>query len=321
MEHSFGEKLSRGIYALDLEADGLTEILPPGTRLLDISPDRQRILYSDDSELSVFDLGSGSFQVLADDLYLLAPIGAKWDHSDNRIYYLAAGESGPTLWQVNPDNGESEQLAVAGAIAVLKADQGVIIIGKGTCNLFGDCAYSEQEWITDQGERIASYEIGDSIMLPCQKPDEYIYAEIDENGILSLHIQPHDQELETVFWAVQPEYSDCAWVPDGTRLAVTLVDRFWYSGSIQDYYFQILIPEPYQLIDLSYIKAPLDHVAWSPDGSYIAFSGTEQIGEAYQLEINLVQPDGINFFISRFDQYEEFQSENYLTIPWLIWAP
>ena len=74
LELSFGEKLSRGIYALDLEADELTEILPPGTRLLDISPDHQRILYSYDSELSVFDLGSGSFQVLAEDLYLLSPI-------------------------------------------------------------------------------------------------------------------------------------------------------------------------------------------------------------------------------------------------------
>ena len=318
-EHSFGEVLSRGIYALDLKTDALTEILPEGTQLLDISPDHLRILTANGSELSVYDLGSGSALVLAEDYYSLSPSGAKWDAVENRIYYLAAGEAGASLRQVDPDSGESEELPATNTIAVLEADQGVVVLGIGTCNPFGDCAYSEQEWITSEAGRIASYEIGESIMLPCQKPGEYVYAELDENGRLTLHIRPHDQDQEIVFWHVQSEYSDCAWSPDGTQLAVTPVDRFWYSGSIQDYYFQILVPESYRLIDRSFIKAPLDQVVWSPDGNYVAFSGTALNEDSYQVEINLAALNP--FSVRRFSQLSEFQSENYLAIPELFWAP
>ena len=317
-EHSFGEILSRGIYELDLETDVLGEILPTGTELLDISPDHQRILISHESELRIFDLGSGSVQVLAENYYSLSPSGAKWDPAENRIYFLAAGESGSTLHRVNPDSGESEELPATSPIAVLDADQGIIVLGKGTCNPFGDCTYSEQEWISGEGDQVALYEIGDSIMLPCQQPDEYVSAEMNQNGALSLRIRPHGQDQETVFWATKPEYSDCAWSPDGTRLAVTLVDRYWYSGSIQAYYFQILVPSETEIKDIP-LKASLDHVTWSPDGRYVAFSGTGLYEESYQIELTLLELNASS--VRRFSQLSEFQSENYLAIPELFWAP
>lgn len=318
MEHSFGEKASRGIYALDLESDTLTEVLPEGTKLLDISPDRKRILTAIDSELTIFDLGNESVQTLAEDYYSMSPSGAKWDRTENRIYYLAIGESGTTVHRVDPDSGESEELAVTSPIAVLEADRGVVVLGRGTCNPFGECAYIEQEWITGGGDRIASYEIGESIMLPCQRSNEHVYAEMNQAGAVSLHIQPHDQGHETVFWAVKPEYSDCAWSPDETRLAVILIDRYWYSGSIQNYYFQILVPGTSEIIDIP-LKAPLDQVFWSPDGKYTAFTGTRLYEESYQIEITLVELNSLR--VSRFNQPSEFQSENYLAIPVLFWAP
>jgi WD40 repeat protein len=318
-EHSFGEVLYRGIYILDLETDQLTEVHPAGTQLLDISPDHKSILIASETELKVFDLGSGSAQTLADNYYSLSPSGARWDHAENQIYYLSAGEAGAALQRVNPASGETEPLATTSTIAVLEADQGIIVLGKGTCNPFGDCAYSEQEWITKEGAQIAIYGIGESVMLPCQIADRYVYAEMSQDGALSLHIRPLDQDQETVFWAVQPEYSDCAWAPDGTRLAVTLVDRFWYSGSIQDYYFQILVPESNQIIDLSYMNTPLDQVAWSPDGEYVAFTGTGLNGESYQIEITLMELNSLS--VRKFSQLSEFQSENYLAVPLILFSP
>jgi WD40 repeat protein len=317
VEHDFGEKLVQGIYELDLETETLTEISTEA-QLLDISPDHQQILIAKEGELSIVDLDSNEVQKLAENYYHLSPSGARWDQTNNTIYYLAAGESGTILHRVNPDSGESEELPATSPIAVLEADQGILMLGKGTCNPFGDCAYSAQEWITSEGDQVAIYEIGESIMLPCQRPDEYVYAEMNQDGALSLRVRPHDQDQETVFWAVKPEYSDCAWSPDGNRLAVILVDRFWYSGSIQDYYFQILVPSTTDIIDIS-LKALLDHVTWSPDGKYVAFAGTGLYEESYQIEVTLLELNTLS--VRRFSQLSEFQSENYLSIPELFWAP
>ena len=317
-EHSFGEKISLGIYALDLADETLTEIIP-GAQLLDISPDRQRILAAAEEELRVMDLVSGSYQVLAENYYALSPSGAKWDPAENRVYYLTEGDSGVTLHWVQPDSGEGEQLASDSPIAVLEADQGVIVLGKGSCNPFGECTYSGQEWISKAGEKIAIYDHGETIMMPCQKPDQYVYAEKDQDGYLTLHIKPHGQDQETVFWATKPEYSDCDWAPDGSRLAVTLVDRFWYSGSIQDYYFQILVPNTNEVIDRSYLKAPLDHVVWSPDGRYVVFTGTGIYEDIYQVEINLMELNSLS--VRRYNHLNQLRSGSYLTIPSLFWAP
>ena len=317
-ERSFGEKNYQGIYSLDLETGTLTEVSGAGTVLLDISPDHLRVLTSQEKELSIIDLDNGTAQKLAEDYFHLSPSGAKWDHSTNTIYYLATDESENFLVRLNPDNGSTERLMISSAIAVLEADQGTIILGIGTCNPFGDCAITELHWTDSQGNEITSVEIGESILLPCQNPDEFVYSEKDENGGLSLHIRPHGQEQETVFWALFGEYADCSWSPDGDQLAVILIDRFWYSGKIQEYYFQLLIPASKQVLDLS-LKAPLDHVDWSPDGRYTAFSGTALNDNVYQLKINLLDINSLS--VTRFDQLSQFQSENYLTVHALFWAP
>lgn len=317
-ERTFGEKNFQGIYALDLETGALTEISGAGTVLLDISPDHQRLLASREGELSVIDLESGTSQELVDDYFQLSPSGAKWDHATNTIYYLATDGSENFPVRVNPGSGEKERLAISSAIAVLEADQDTITFGIGTCNPFGDCAFSELLWTDSQGNEIASVEAVDSTLLPCQRPDEFVYSEKDEDSRLSLHIRPHGQEQETVFWSWKTEYADCAWSPDGNQLAVILIDRYWYSGEIEAYYFQLLIPATIKILDLP-LKAPLDHVVWSPDGRYTAFTGTSLNDNGYQIEINLLDIDLSS--VARFNQLRQFQSENYLTVHTLFWAP
>ena len=318
-ERNFGEKNYQGIYELDLVTGALTEVSSAGTVLLDISPDHLRFLAAREGELSIIDLDNGTAQKLAEDFFHLSPSGAKWDHSTNTIYYLATDGSENFLVRVNPASGSTERFTISSAIAVLEADQGTITLGIGTCNPFGDCAFTGLLWIDSQGNEIASVEVGESILLPCQNPYEFVYSEKDENGRQSLHIRPHDQEQETIFWASIGEYADCSWSPDGNQLAVILIDRFWYSGIIQEYYFQLLIPAKTEILDLSYLKAPLDQVTWSPDGRYTAFSGTALNDDVYQIEINLLEIDPLS--VTRFDQLSQFQSENYLTIHSLFWAP
>lgn len=318
-EHSFGEINYQGIYELDLDTGALDLKSSPGTRILDISPDHMQILVAQESILSLIDLSTGSMTQLADDYFYLSPSGAKWDHSQNLIYYIAGDSTDLSLIKIETNNGEIQQLDTPSPIAVLDVVRGTIILGKGTCNPFGNCVYSDLIWINDQGNEIASRDLENIILLPCQRSNQFIYSVKDENNTLSLHIRPHDGGPETVFWALNTEYADCTWSPGGNSLAVIVIDRYWYNGEIQAYYFQVLLPGTNQILDRSYLKAPLDHLAWSPDGEYMTFSGTEQTDEAFQIVINLVKLD--NFAVNRFDQYSEFKSENYLTIPEVFWAP
>lgn len=317
-ERDFGQINYQGIFALDIQTKSLTEISSPGTQLLAISPDHKAILAARENELFLVELASGTENKLTDDYFHLSPSGARWDQSKNLIYYIGSDGSENYLVRYQPDSGASERLPHLSPIAVVEADQGVLIWGKGSCNPFGDCTYTDLVWINDQGSEIRSADLAGSILLPCQRPTDFTFSVKDENDALSLHILSHDLSQEAVFWSFY-EYSDCSWAPDKNRLAVTLVDRFWYSGSIQNYYFQILIPATNQFIDLSYFQAPLDSVDWSPDGEYVAFTGTDLVNETYQLQINLFQLD--SFAVTRIAQLDQFQSSNYLAIHNLYWAP
>ncbi|MGB2955856.1 MAG: hypothetical protein WBB64_07795, partial [Anaerolineales bacterium] len=50
-EHSFGDKDYLGIFSLNLETGTLIEIWEKGSQLLDVSPDYQRLLVSQDQNL------------------------------------------------------------------------------------------------------------------------------------------------------------------------------------------------------------------------------------------------------------------------------
>lgn len=317
-ERDFGQTILQGVFALDIQSKSLTKISIPGTQLLSISPDHQAILTARENELFLVDLASGTEKQLADDYFHLSPSGARWDHSTNLIYYVGSDGSESYLVRYQPTNGSNERLTFASPIAVVEADQGVLTWGKGSCNPFGDCTYTDLYWINDEGDEIGTGSLDDSILLPCQRSTDFTFSIKAENDALSLHILSHDQSQEAVFWSFY-EYSDCAWAPDNNRLAVTLVDRFWYSGSIQDYFFQILTPATNKVIDLSYFQAPLDSVDWSPDGDYVAFTGTDLVNEIYQLQIIIFELD--TFTVTRIDQLDQFQSANFLAIQHLFWAP
>lgn len=318
-ERSFGDKNYWGVFQLDLETEALSEISPAGSQLLDISPDHKRILVSRESELSLIDLETGSTRILVDGYFHLSPSGAKWDPATNSIYYLAENGAGIQLLRINPDSGEQGQIAVESAVSILDVFENVIILGKGSCNPFGECTIGEVQWIDVQGTEITTVEPGDAILLPCQRGDAFVYSAKTEQSALSLHIRSHDPAPEVVFWALNTEYADCAWSPDGSRLAVIVIDRFWYSGSILEYYFQVLFPASNQIQDLSYLNAPLDNVAWSPDGAYTVFTGTAIDEDIYQVEINLMELNSMR--VARYGHLSQLQSENYLTIPQVFWAP
>lgn len=318
-ERSFGEISSQGIFLADLESGSISQLAEPGYRLLDISPDKQQLLVSLDQSLYLLQLGDLSERIVSDQFFSASPVGAAWDKTANEIYFIASNDEGTSLQRFQLSSNTYSTISLESPISIFYAADRVIVWGQGNCNQFGDCTYQGLNWTENSGEPLAARQLGDAILLPCQSDHAYIYAERDENDSLSFHIQSLAESTETIFWALNTEYSDCAWSPDKKDIAVTLIDRGWYSGVIQQYHFQILKPAQSRILDVPFFRDAIDQLTWSPDGKYIAYTGTSQEDDSYTINLGIVDTESLS--VSRLESLAEFRAMNYLAIDQVIWVP
>jgi hypothetical protein len=302
-----------------MQSGELSQLMEAGNQLLGTSPDYKQLLVSSGSNLSIVQPDGESTLEISADLYANSTSGAVWDQETNQIHYLAEENNGTALYRYDVDSGSDKFITSSNPVLLLTSSNGTVVWVQGSCNSLGDCKYKSLHWFDSSDHQSYSREISDTILLPCQAATEFIYAERDNSGGLSFHIQALENEDETIFWALNTEYSDCAWSPDHQEVAVTLIDRGWYSGVIQEHHLQILNPERQQVRDLSYVHDLVDQIAWSPDGSYLALSGTAGSEGNYQLSLGVLELETLK--VTRHDQLTSFQSENYLSINHIFWLP
>ena len=315
----FGDSVYLGIYIADLRTNELTQVSAAGTRLLDISPDFHYLLASNGPFLFTVDLATFTTQEISSSLLTTSPSSAAWDPDSNAIYYVASQGQATVLYRYQPSSGSQEVISDENPVAVLYAAHGIAVWGEGYCNAFGDCSFKSLHWIDDTGLELSENEIGEAILLPCQKDLYYVYAVRDENRGLSFHVQFLETGKETVFWSLNTEYADCAWAPNDIDIAVTLIDRGWYSGELQGYHLQLLHTDNGQVSDMSYLEDVTDQLSWSPDGRYLASTGTIQINQLYQIDLSILDLESHK--ATTLDNLQDFQSENFTAIDRLYWLP
>jgi hypothetical protein len=316
---SFGERGSLGIFKLDLSTGELSEILGKGSQLQDISPDLKAILATQGQNLAVYALDGELITPLASDYFSGSPAGARWIRMTDEFLYIADDGQNRSLLSLTPDGKLKGILTSDEPLAIAAADQDLVVWTKGTCNSFGDCTVKGISWTALDGSSLAEFDPGPDQILPCQSPSSYLYSHKDDNNVLSLHVHPLNELPETIFWAANTEYSHCDWSPDLTRLAVVVIDRGWYSGTIKDYFQQILLMHNQGVIDLPANLGPTDKASWSPDGNYLLFTGTASNQDQYQLVMRIM--DTGSFLVTNLDEFLKLSSVDYITVNQIFWLP
>lgn len=316
---AFGDSNYLGIFVTDLVTHEIEQISAAGSRLLGVSPDYRYLLASSDKSLFTMQLSSRATQEISSNLFSTSPAAAVWDKTSNDIYYLANSGQGSKLYRYQLTSGTHEPLVDDGPVAILYADNGIIVWGEGSCSAFGDCNIEFLHWMDNSGSEVAKKTIGELILLPCQTDEDYVYAVRDENEGLSFHVQSLETSQEAVFWSLNTEYADCSWGPNGKDIAVTLIDRGWYSGELYGYHFQILHTDDNKVSDMSFLKDLTYQLSWSPDGRYIASTGTIDNDQFYEIDLSILDLE--NLKATTLNQLKDFQSENFTAIDRLYWLP
>lgn len=315
----FGNSEYLGIYIIDLDTKEITQISAAGTRLLGVSPDYHYLLASNGPYLFILELSNFTTQEISSSLLVTSPSAAAWDPVNNDIYYIASQDQSTVLYRYRASTGVLDSIASEDPVSILFAEDGTAVWGEGSCNSFGDCSYTALHWVDSTGLEVAKKEIGEAILLPCQMGQAYVYAERDENRALSFHVQSLETAKETVFWSLNTEYTDCAWAPNESDIAVTLIDRGWYSGELHAYHLQILHTDSGSVNDISFLKDVTEQLRWSPDGRFLASTGTIEIDQLYQIDLSILDLESRS--ATTLNLLEDFQSENYTAIDRLYWLP
>ena len=318
-ERSFGKKEYLGIYKLDFNSGILTEISGKGTQLLDISPDLQNLLVSQKQDLIITNQEGQQLELLADDYFSASSQGAQWVKPSGEILYISSDGDVTSLLSGQAVSGTKVLLTSDSPISVHSSSSNRVVWGKGVCNTFGDCAHTGITWTDFQGNELGYQELGDAQLLPCQTTSHFVFSKKNKEDVLSLNIHSIDSQSVIKFWATNTEYSDCAWSPDQNQLALIIIDRGWYSGTIQDYYQQILVPEKNRTFTLPTNLGATGDASWAPDGKYILFTGTDLVNAQYQIVMRLFDTE--TYSTTKLDEYIKLSSDNYISINRVFWLP
>lgn len=319
LERSFGERAFKGIYRLDIQTGKLAQVMGSGHQLLDVSSNYQRLLVSRNQQL--FTVGrQGEDREMVSEQYLSSsPHGAQWVKSTRDIVYIAReGESNVIYLK---EEGGMPSKVNTGHLPVLIhiATKDRLVWGSGACTSFGECTQHGLVWSDYQGEEIAYFTREPNELLSCQTPSHYVYAERDENQVSRFHIKGIGEEREKLYWLAGDEWTDCAWAPDKTRLAVMVIDRGSYSGSIQDHRQFYMDVESGEYTLLPGRLGETTEATWSPDGEYTLFTGTKQGETQFQVIMRLMH--AATWKLTNLDDNIDMHSPNHISIHHLFWLP
>ena len=292
MQSLDGSLTAQGVYAYQLCTASLTQVLPQGYDLQDVSEDGTRLLVNAGSTLMEVNLETGAVSPVSETFNDSGRLGAYWNNSEENIVYL------DTQSPIETENGAAINL-----IPSPGADS--VTFESGTC-LSKDYCQSEGIFVKGTDGNIAPMSgygqpvfSSDGKWLAYVNPDaakpvnfyhiSYMFVEDAEIGVSSRRSLYFQAEPG---FEVYPELESYAFSPDASRLFI-LYDVYseYYERSLrlQTYMWDSPSGAIYDFGKLEGVSGSLNpRFAWSPDGNQILLFLTTLLEDGtYQINIYL----------------------------------
>lgn len=289
-----GNITGAGVYAYHPENRELTQILPDGFDLQDVSEDGQRLLVNNTHRLYEVDLGAETSSLLTESFNFYGKQGACWDNQDNEIIFL--DETAP----LQTETGTAYNLIPA-------ADDEKLIFESGSCQSKDYCQSEGVFTMTPDGE-ISQLE---TIANPVYSPDgsrvaflnpeaataetffhtRYLVLQDTAVGIASRRILYFPDVSGFMVYADVETY---AFSPDSSKVFIlydVYSEYYEYSLRLQTYLWDLNTGVRLDMGLLPGASASLNpRIAWAPDGNSVLLFLT-YLTEENHYSISVYQTD------------------------------
>ncbi len=289
-----GEIVSGGVYAYVVETQELTQVLPEGFDLQDVSGDGNHLLVNNQNELYQVNLQDGTAELVSETFNYLGVLGAYWLSNDEDLVFLDTSDP------IQTSTGEAYRL-------IPGADDDTLIIEIGSCSSKDFCQ-SEGIFQKNSDDSIT---LMDKVIKPTFSPDGskvaylnpdaatkenyghiwYLIMEETADGASSRRVLYLPEESG---FMVYPEVETYAFSPGSNQLLIlynVYSEYYRYSLRLQTYLWNLDLGILYDYGKLDGLSGSLEpRLVWSPEGDRVLFFLTEPLEEG-PYEVSIYQTD------------------------------
>ena len=317
-----GQVRGAGVFAYQPETKTLTQLLPNGFDLQDVSDDGRQLLVNRSNQLYSIDLSNNSSELISDTFYNLGQQGAYWNNDETEVVYLDLEDP------LQGGSGEAFFLIPA-------ADDETRYFESGTCDSKDYCQSEGIFKTADGGESIQLETIAQPVFSPDGSRLAYLNPEAAtaENFFHTRYLVLEDTDKgaasrrvlyfpEVSGFMVYADVKTYQFSPDSSQVFIlydVYSEYYEYSLRLETFLWDLETGIRYDLGERQGISASLNpRLVWAPDGESVLLFLTDR-SEDGVYTISLYRTDLITGEQLVLLDEEILSGENYTYLTNLYW--
>jgi hypothetical protein len=306
---------SAGVFAYDITAKTLYQILGEGYQLEDVNATGSSLLVSLGAQLFMAD-SAGNLTPVTDKLALTGrDASAFWLPDGVRLAVLTEEADRQTLSLVDPASGAWQTLAEGQITGMIKpANDTTFYWYAGQCSTDNGCD-ADTLWRTQNGVSESYAELSQAAF--SADSSAYTWIEDAESDMFILYTRQSTQTAQDYIYLPGNRMMAMVWAPFGTRLVIMTSIRDDYTGKTAD--ARVFMVESNGMTSREHYAFPglNPSATWSPDGGSLLLTSILAANEGYESLFRLM--DMTSGAADILDKTLKITSTGYININHIYW--